>query len=637
MFVLATCCVEGCELEAYESFDECILHCDKKLIKKINAKYEKNFSEKLIDYVKNQQGEIEIKGVNFIKSTRFFCDIFDEDKINFINCTLYDVFLSNNAFYGKCQYKYNSCCFLNDISHNESNYLYASFENCKFKDIHTTPDEAFPFQNYQHCKIKSIKIGLSSKSIEEVSIQGLSTVGNLELEINESLRKLNLIDLETDKLEVKINNKVKYSLNVGEKNEDLSVCNLESLYVVSSNKKLKVNKFCIKNLIFKRDFDLIFQEVDDIFVQSICVKNNLFNGRMRARIKNQIDLIIEDIEVGNGFSLINSKLKNLTIKNSTFNKYLNIGGSKVFNEATLDGVVFLGLFSLSNCTIKNKLALKKCSFFDLSSINFSGMELEEENSFKNTSKETFRIIRDSLDKNGEYREANKYYALEMKKYEEEIGAGDSKAPLSERAVFFLNKHISNFGQNYIKPILWMIFFAFLYLGIYKTNQSNDLYAIAHHHEICQKASDAKENNLEKEYKLYKNQCNLSNTFLGASESSSDGVKYVSKKLISSINSYPYSLHALCFLIFLVVIAFAPHLISLTAFVALMWFFVVMLADAKQLNSFVGLLNDIAAKIIPFQGIADKGKGIEFITLIFHIIFGILLWQTITAVKRHTRR
>ncbi|MEL4204979.1 hypothetical protein C9E85_16040 [Plesiomonas shigelloides] len=56
---------------------------------------------------------------------------------------------------------------------------------------------------------------------------------------------------------------------------------------------------------------------------------------------------------------------------------------------------------------------------------------------------------------------------------------------------------------------------------------------------------------------------------------------------------------------------------------------------KAISSISRILNGIVSNIIPFKKMLRE--GMEFISLIFYIIFASLIWQTIVAVKRHTRR
>ncbi len=53
---------------------------------------------------------------------------------------------------------------------------------------------------------------------------------------------------------------------------------------------------------------------------------------------------------------------------------------------------------------------------------------------------------------------------------------------------------------------------------------------------------------------------------------------------------------------------------------------------EKISSFV---NNVSKNILPFSKILKA--GMEFVSLVFYIIFASLIWQTLVAVKRHTRR
>ena len=48
-------------------------------------------------------------------------------------------------------------------------------------------------------------------------------------------------------------------------------------------------------------------------------------------------------------------------------------------------------------------------------------------------------------------------------------------------------------------------------------------------------------------------------------------------------------------------------------------------------------NEVAQNLLPFSRFLEKKNGIEFVSLLFYIWFGILIWQIVVAVKRHTQR
>ncbi|MDX2373586.1 hypothetical protein NJD71_05525 [Psychrobacter sp. PP-21] len=58
---------------------------------------------------------------------------------------------------------------------------------------------------------------------------------------------------------------------------------------------------------------------------------------------------------------------------------------------------------------------------------------------------------------------------------------------------------------------------------------------------------------------------------------------------------------------------------------------------KKLEWIWIFLNDIAKNFLPFSRFLGSKSGFEFISLLFYIWFGILIWQIVVSVKRHTQR
>ncbi|MFA0690965.1 hypothetical protein [Vibrio splendidus] len=53
-----------------------------------------------------------------------------------------------------------------------------------------------------------------------------------------------------------------------------------------------------------------------------------------------------------------------------------------------------------------------------------------------------------------------------------------------------------------------------------------------------------------------------------------------------------------------------------------------------ISSFSGFINNLASNIIPFNKFLFE--GMEFMSLIFYVVFASLIWQTIVSIKKHTR-
>ena len=58
---------------------------------------------------------------------------------------------------------------------------------------------------------------------------------------------------------------------------------------------------------------------------------------------------------------------------------------------------------------------------------------------------------------------------------------------------------------------------------------------------------------------------------------------------------------------------------------------------EPIHTIAKYLNDGAKSFLPFSRFIQERKGFEIISLIFYVLFAILTWQIIVAVKRHTQR
>ncbi|WLW66054.1 hypothetical protein [Psychrobacter sp. van23A] len=58
---------------------------------------------------------------------------------------------------------------------------------------------------------------------------------------------------------------------------------------------------------------------------------------------------------------------------------------------------------------------------------------------------------------------------------------------------------------------------------------------------------------------------------------------------------------------------------------------------EPIHTIAKYLNDGAKSFLPFSRFIQERRGFEFISLIFYVLFAILTWQIIVAVKRHTQR
>ena len=316
--------------------------------------------------------------------------------------------------------------------------------------------------------------------------------------------------------------------------------------------------------------------MQELAIGSADLKKLLFVGEPSAP-NSLSDVEIEDCSFAERLVLNEFHISKLRITKTKFESKLELKGATISDLSIFD-CNFTGIFdahglkacelNIEKCIFEDFVGFEQCHFGTneidscpatfrhttfLGFVNFrdanflSGLDIQYINStatpnFLNatinpakTNRETFRIVKHSFDRLGNQLEGNKAFALEMKKYGEELR---NSGWTQERLIFQLNEWISDFGQSYLRPIGWIFFTSLLYSALIIGHEVNLLYRI--HPEW---------------------------------------------------NDY----------------------ISLVS----------------------DLFNELSANIIPFQRLLRE--GMEFLSLVFYVLISSLVWQTIVAVKRHTKR
>ena len=244
-------------------------------------------------------------------------------------------------------------------------------------------------------------------------------------------------------------------------------------------------KLCFKNIQFNQSIFKNTNENEKISLQQLSINNCQFSEKFILNNLIAINLSIQNSEFAKKFELKNTYIKHVEFVNTNFHHTFDCYNS---NYST---------FFCSKCIFDNFAGFESCEFskgiksqesnsipcFEyvtfLSFVNFrnssfyNGLNLDLINlsgdanflniyvDFTNTTHETYRIIKYSFDKVGDHVEANKFFTNEMKKYKAQL-FNDPKADKQERIIFWLNEKMSNFGQSYLRPLIWMFVFSSFY-------------------------------------------------------------------------------------------------------------------------------------------------------------------------------
>lgn len=262
-------------------------------------------------------------------------------------------------------------------------------------------------------------------------------------------------------------------------------CKFEESIVIDSvtfNKKLfteyiEVKKLEFTECIFNDKFFLTSKEnVIKNEMKKTCSKDHSFNKIEKLSFTNcefNKKMVLEGIKVGE-FNCYNTDFLNVVkinccnfdnfkIERSIF-KIITIFEDSYFKKlVNFDYVTFNKKLNLSNSEFEKGLNLTNTNLDD--SVNFLNTKI---NDVEETNRETFRIIKRSFDAIGNVIEANKYYAYEMQAYQRE------KLNCIDYIVFRINKIVSNFGQNWMLALVWLLATLLIFFYLF-TSFSNGCY------------------------------------------------------------------------------------------------------------------------------------------------------------------
>ncbi len=308
-------------------------------------------------------------------------------------------------------------------------------------------------------------------------------------------------------------------------------------------------------------------------------------------------------------------LHNAIFTNVVFEKDVNFNYTSFKKEADFSNILFKGNSYFKHSNFQNTITfensecrelfdLSDTSFFHLNLDNFisakanylridgwnnkSYVELEVIASKHIATKETARIIKAHFEKNNNIIESNKFFAIEMDKYRDKLKDYAYNPIMTfftnqDYFVLTLNKYISNFGTDWIRPLLIIFIFGFFSAFIYA------LIPIP-------------------------NDMDSSNILLQSED-----------VLILTLSGFFFS-----FLLYLL------HIYKEKFFLELIIFIFIMLFLSPELRS---VNNDIAKLVNPlniFKG-KDYFEHIAPFGMFVKLIMSVLIYQFIMAFRQNTRR
>ena len=271
-------------------------------------------------------------------------------------------------------------------------------------------------------------------------------------------------------------------------------CTAESTVLPDNISKINFIE-CTINLV-NNNIKMLGGTIHHLNLENKIIKNKFyFNVSDDKRYQTNITkLTIKNVKFEEKVKLINCSFNNITsMENIDFNKRADFSSSSfnsIDNMISFSGINFSDLTYFTQAKFLKNVIFEKVTLFDSVSfqkatfkadIGFEKITIKKDIDFTDVvidnhsevpiSKRTSRLIKASLSKQNNITQANKFFRYEQESYYKQLKEGKKDFPTI--LVLWLNKHVSAFGTDWIRPLLVMFgfgFFAsFLYLCL-----SNDM-------------------------------------------------------------------------------------------------------------------------------------------------------------------
>jgi len=246
---------------------------------------------------------------------------------------------------------------------------------------------------------------------------------------------------------------------------------IEPVFKNISPKALQIDKLVISNCELRNRFITSYLTINEILIE-----NTIFKDKFEFKHNHVKRLVITNSNFEKIADLYDSSFSMFTIKKSIFDDFV---GFEECSFGDIDDNDTKYLSSFIYATFLSFVNFRNTNF--KSGLDIKNINLKEPPNFLNTvinptnsNRETFRIIKNSFDKNGNFIEGNKFFVLEMNKYKEELS---DKKLSQEKLMLWFNDVISGFGQSYLKPISWIFALSVIYTLLTISHESNYLYKI----------------------------------------------------------------------------------------------------------------------------------------------------------------
>lgn len=358
-------------------------------------------------------------------------------------------------------------------------------------------------------------------------------------------------------------------------------------------------------------------EIDDCKLPFISFEDSVINKKFEIKEKKSEGLVFKNVKFCAVVDFNKTEVDYLQMERVDFIDFFAFEEVKVFEKkAKFKYVTFHGHATFRGAKFFDGLDLDRANFSGEANfldvdVDASNLDEPNEQEKNKSTRETYRLIKHSFDKIGNHLEANKYFAKEMDKYRVDLDSGrlsfseitDIKMPLREE------EKVSIMFSYFFFP--WLMFFIF---SVFSAPLHLSFFLVCLYF-----------------LPFFKNKALLNEIVSNFARwvygmNRKIPVYWLNKIFSDFGQNYLLSIGWLLLLMVLYFYIFILHR------------HFNLLYSEPSCEVFTGLyskVNCLASGMIPFKDFLTS--GMELLSLIFYVIFAVLVWQIVVALKRHTRR
>ena len=213
-----------------------------------------------------------------------------------------------------------------------------------------------------------------------------------------------------------------------------------------------LDDFLAISTVFKKEFNLSCLHIQEAHISS-CIFEDVVN--LSSFVCERLNF--DSCNMNSRVDIGHVHAKNVSVRDCHFKRSVIFDFSAMdvllFNTSSFEQILSLEYSEIGDCIAISSCAMGKPP-------NFLNCRLADD-AIQNADRETFRIIKNAFDGVGNNIEANRYFSYEMNAYLKELRQS-SKGHRAERWLLELNRAISDHGQNYWKPLLFIFPIPILY-------------------------------------------------------------------------------------------------------------------------------------------------------------------------------